>query len=127
MAVMSFPLLARSARTAFEEADPAASGLARTLGCGPLAAFRRVTLARRGLPAGVLCCVLARARRVRRDGHDRGQHPGAHVTLALRSSTTTSWGRTTALVLAGVTTALASWPSDSRVVHARRRSRRIAA
>ncbi len=39
MAVMSFPLLVRSARTAFEEVDPRLVGLARTLGCGPLAAF----------------------------------------------------------------------------------------
>ena len=34
-AVMSFPLLVRSARTAFEEVDPRLVGLARTLGCGP--------------------------------------------------------------------------------------------
>src|SRR5258708_19289038 len=43
-AVMSFPLLVRSARTAFEEVDPRLIGLARTLGCGPLRAFFRATL-----------------------------------------------------------------------------------
>ena len=42
--VMSLPLLVRSARTAFEEVDPRLVGIARTLGCGPLAAFFRVTL-----------------------------------------------------------------------------------
>ena len=36
--VMSFPLLVRSARTAFEEVDPKLIGLARTLGCGPASA-----------------------------------------------------------------------------------------
>ena len=35
-AVMSFPLLVRSARTAFEEVDPRLVGIARTLGCGPV-------------------------------------------------------------------------------------------
>ena len=55
MAVMSFPLLVRSARTAFEEVDPKLIGLARTLGCSPGAAFFRVTLplAWRGVLAGV--------------------------------------------------------------------------
>ncbi|HEY7513785.1 MAG TPA: ABC transporter permease subunit, partial [Vicinamibacteria bacterium] len=55
-AVMSFPLLVRSARTAFEEVDPRLVGLARTLGCGPFAAFFRVTLplARRGVLAGTV-------------------------------------------------------------------------
>jgi ABC-type molybdate transport system permease subunit len=55
-AVMSFPLLVRSARTAFEEVDPRLVGLARTLGCGPLRAFFRVTLplAWRGVLAGTV-------------------------------------------------------------------------
>src|SRR5438128_1411431 len=53
--VMSFPLLVRSARTAFEEVDPRLVGLARTLGCPPAEAFFRVTLplAWRGVLAGV--------------------------------------------------------------------------
>ena len=55
-AVMSFPLLVRSARTAFEEVDPRLVGLARTLGCGPAGAFFRVTLplAWRGILAGTV-------------------------------------------------------------------------
>ena len=56
-AVMSFPLLVRSARTAFEEVDPRLVGLARTLGCSAGAAFFRVTLplAWRGVLAGTSC------------------------------------------------------------------------
>lgn len=52
--VMSFPLLVRSARTAFEEVDPRLVGIARTLGRGPVATFFRVTLplAWRGILAG---------------------------------------------------------------------------
>ena len=53
-----------SARTAFEEVDPRLVGLARTLGCGPVAAFFRVSLplAWRGVVAGtVLAGVLGPA------------------------------------------------------------------
>src|SRR5262245_16494935 len=55
-AVMSFPLLVRQARTAFEAVDPRLPALARTLGCGPWSAFFRVTLplARRGILAGTV-------------------------------------------------------------------------
>lgn len=55
-AVMSFPLLVRSARTAFEEVDPLLIKVARTLGASPFAAFRRVSLplASRGVAAGLL-------------------------------------------------------------------------
>jgi molybdate transport system permease protein len=55
-AVMSFPLLVRSARTAFEEIDPLLVQVARTLGASPFAAFRRVALplAVRGVAAGLL-------------------------------------------------------------------------
>jgi molybdate transport system permease protein len=85
MAVMSFPLLVRSARTAFEEVDPRLVGLARTLGCGPLAAFRRVTLplAWRGLLAGV---VLAFSRALGEFGATvmiAGAIPGKTRTLAV--------------------------------------------
>ena len=38
-AVMAFPLLVRSARTAFEEVDPRLVALARTLGAGPVSAL----------------------------------------------------------------------------------------
>ena len=55
-AIMSLPLVARTARVAFEEVDPRLEAMARTLGLGPLRAFVRVTLplARRGLLAAAL-------------------------------------------------------------------------
>jgi molybdate transport system permease protein len=84
-AVMSFPLLVRSARTAFEEVDPRLVGLARTLGSGPWAAFFRVTLplARRGILAGV---ALAFSRALGEFGATillAGNIPGRTQTLAL--------------------------------------------
>jgi len=56
--IMALPLLVRSARTAFEEVDSRLVGVARTLGCGPVRAFVRVTLplARRGILAGIEFC-----------------------------------------------------------------------
>ena len=82
---MSFPLLVRSARTAFEEVDPRLVGLARTLGCGPAGAFFRVTLplAWRGVLAGV---VLAFSRALGEFGATilvAGNIPGRTQTLAL--------------------------------------------
>jgi molybdate transport system permease protein len=56
MAVMAFPLLAGSARVAFEEIPRRQEDLARTLGLSETQVFRRVSLplARRGLLAGAL-------------------------------------------------------------------------
>jgi molybdate transport system permease protein len=110
MAVMSFPLLVRSARTAFEEVDPRLVGLARTLGCTPAAAFFRVTLplAWRGVLAGV---VLAYARALGEFGATimiAGSIPGRTRTLALAIFHDNQIGRDDrALVLAGVTCVLA--------------------
>ena len=104
MAVMSFPLLVRSARTAFEEVDPKLVGLARTLGCSPAAAFFRVTLplAWRGVLAGV---VLAFARALGEFGATimiAGNIPGRTRTLALAIFHDNQIGRDDrALVLAG--------------------------
>jgi molybdate transport system permease protein len=55
-AIVSFPLLVRSARSAFEAVDPKLAEAARTLGAGPRDAFLTVTLpqARRGVLAGLL-------------------------------------------------------------------------
>jgi molybdate transport system permease protein len=55
-AVMSFPLLVRSARTSLSEVDPRLVGVARTLGDGPIRVFFRVQLplAWRGVVAGAL-------------------------------------------------------------------------
>ena len=84
-AVMAFPLLVRSARTAFEEVDPRLVGLARTLGAGPVAAFFRVALplAWRGVLAGT---VLAFSRALGEFGATvlvAGNIPGRTQTLAL--------------------------------------------
>jgi molybdate transport system permease protein len=108
--VMSFPLLVRSARTAFEEVDPRLVDLARTLGCGPLAAFFRVTLplAWRGVLAGT---VLAFSRALGEFGATimiAGNIPGRTQTLALAIFQYNQTGRDDrALALAGVTVALA--------------------
>lgn len=109
-AVMSFPLLVRSARTAFEEVDPRLLGIARTLGCGPVSAFFRVTLplAWRGVLAGT---VLAFSRALGEFGATvmvAGNIPGKTQTLALAIFHDNQIGRDDrALVLAGVTAALA--------------------
>jgi molybdate transport system permease protein len=108
--VMSFPLLVRSARTAFEEVDPRLVDLARTLGCGPLAAFFRVTLplAWRGVLAGT---VLAFSRALGEFGATimiAGNIPGRTQTLALAIFQYSQTGRDErAMVLAGVTVSLA--------------------
>lgn len=110
MAVMSFPLLVRSARTAFEEVDPRLVGLARTLGCGRTAALFRVTLplAWRGVLAGV---VLAFARALGEFGATvmvAGNIPGRTRTLALAIFHDNQVGRDDrAAVLAGTTALLA--------------------
>jgi molybdate transport system permease protein len=109
-AVMSFPLLVRSARTAFEEVDPRLVGLARTLGCRPAAAFFRVTLplAWRGVVAGT---VLAFSRSLGEFGATimlAGNIPGRTQTLALAIFHDTQMGRDArAATLAAVTVALA--------------------
>jgi molybdate transport system permease protein len=84
-AVMSLPLLVRSARTAFEEVDPKLLGVARTLGDGPWRVFRRVALplAWRGIAAGTL---LAFCRALGEFGATiliAGNIPGRTQTLAL--------------------------------------------
>ncbi|HXY38552.1 MAG TPA: molybdate ABC transporter permease subunit [Vicinamibacteria bacterium] len=108
--VMSFPLLVRSARTAFEEVDPRLVALARTLGCRPAGAFFRVALplARRGIVAGL---VLAFSRSLGEFGATilvAGNIPGRTQTLSLAIFQEVQAGRDRhALVLAGWTVALA--------------------
>jgi molybdate transport system permease protein len=129
-AVMSFPLLVRSARTAFEEVDPRLVGIARTLGCGPLAAFFRVTLplAWRGVLAGT---VLAFSRALGEFGATvmvAGNIPGKTQTLALAIFHDSQIGRDDrALVLAGVTVVLAFAALWLTEWITRRRGRRIEA
>ncbi|MBK9991524.1 MAG: molybdate ABC transporter permease subunit [Verrucomicrobia bacterium] len=84
-AVMSFPLLVRSARVAFEEVPQRLEGMARTLGAGPWRVFFSISLplAKRGLLAG---CVLAFARALGEFGATvmiAGMIPGETITLAL--------------------------------------------
>jgi molybdate transport system permease protein len=129
-AVMSFPLLVRSARTAFEEVDARLVGIARTLGCGPIAAFFRVTLplAWRGVLAGT---VLAFSRALGEFGATvmvAGNIPGRTRTLALAIFHDNQVGRDDrALVLAGVTTALAFGALATTEWLTRRRGRRAEA
>ena len=84
-AVMSFPLLVRTARVAFEGVNPRLEQVARTLGAGPWRVFMTITLplAARGLIAGA---VLAFARALGEFGATvmiAGFIPGQTVTLAL--------------------------------------------
>jgi molybdate transport system permease protein len=128
--VMAFPLLVRTARTAFEEVDPRLVGLARTLGCGPVAAFCRVTLplAWRGVLAGT---VLAFARALGEFGATimvAGNIPGRTRTLALAVFHESQTGHDDrALVLAGVTALLAFTALWTTELLVRRRGRREAA
>ena len=129
-AVMSFPFLVRFARTAFEEVDPRLLTMARTLGDSPAEAFRRVALplAWRGILAGTL---LAFSRALGEFGATilvAGSIPGRTQTLALAIFHDNQLGRDDrALVLAGVTTALAFAALWTAEWFTRRRARRVAA
>ncbi|MEA2603129.1 MAG: molybdate transport system permease protein [Acidobacteriota bacterium] len=85
MAVMSFPLLVRTARVAFEKVDPMLEKSARTLGAGRLRVFCRITLplASGGVAGGTL---LAFARALGEFGATilvAGNIPGRTTTLSL--------------------------------------------
>ena len=84
-AVMSFPLLVRPARAAFETVDPRLLGIARSLGKRPATAFWKVALplSWRGILAGTL---LAFSRALGEFGATilvAGNIPGRTQTLAL--------------------------------------------
>jgi molybdate transport system permease protein len=108
--VMALPLVVRAARVAFAEVDPRLEAMARTLGLGPLATFRAVTLplARRGLGAGV---VLAFSRALGEFGATilvAGNIPGETQTLPLAIFGHLQVGRDDeALALVGITVVLA--------------------
>jgi molybdate transport system permease protein len=85
MAVMSIPLLVRSARIAFAEVNPRLEQVARTLGHTKTSVFFRVTLplAARGIAAGML---LAFARALGEFGATilvAGNIPGKTATMSL--------------------------------------------
>ncbi len=96
-AVMSFPLLVRAARVAFEGVNRRFEQVARTLGAGPWRVFATVTLplATRGLLAGT---VLAFARALGEFGATimvAGYIPGKTATLALSIYNLVQLGRDT--------------------------------
>jgi molybdate transport system permease protein len=85
LCVMSFPLLVRSVRVAFEEINPRLEQIARTLGAGNLRVFCTITLplASRGIVGGML---LAFARALGEFGATimvAGNIPGRTSTLSL--------------------------------------------
>jgi molybdate transport system permease protein len=130
IAVMSFPLLVRSARTAFEEVDSRLVGIARTLGLTPAAAFARVTLplAWRGLLAGTL---LAFSRALGEFGATilvAGNIPGRTQTLALAIYQRVQIGTDgAAFRLVALTVLLAFAAVWTTEIVMRRRGRRFAA
>src|SRR5207237_4164538 len=85
LSVMSFPLLVRSARVAFEDVNPRLEQIARTLGASDLRVFWTITapLAARGISAGM---ILAFARALGEFGATimvAGNIPGRTSTLSL--------------------------------------------
>jgi molybdate transport system permease protein len=129
-AVMSFPLLVRPVRAAFEEVDPRLLAMARSLGSTPVGAFRRVALplAWRGILAGVL---LAFSRALGEFGATimiAGNIPGRTQTMALAIFQRTQIGQDgPALRLVGVTVVLAFAAVWTTELLTRRRARRTAA
>lgn len=129
-AVMSLPLVVRTARVAFEEVDPQLEGIARTLGLGPLETFLAVTLplARRGLLAAA---VLGFARALGEFGATilvAGNIPGRTQTLALAIFSDMQAGREDdAMVLVAITVAiafLALWTTEALLRRGRGRPAR---
>jgi molybdate transport system permease protein len=109
-AVMALPLVARTARVAFDGVDPRLTGMARTLGAGPVRAFVSVTLplARRGLLAAA---VLGFTRALGEFGATilvAGSIPGRTQTLALAIFHDMMTGHDReAMILVAVTVAIA--------------------
>ena len=107
---MSFPLLVRTARVAFENVNPRVEHVARTLGAGPWRVFWTITLplARSGVIAGA---VLAFARALGEFGATvmvAGFIPGKTETLSLSIYHLVQLGRDgEALGLLAVSVALA--------------------
>jgi molybdate transport system permease protein len=126
-AVVAFPLLVRSARSAFEEVDPRLPAVARTLGRGPVRAFFEIELplAWRGVLAGT---VLAFARALGEFGATilvAGNIPGRTQTLALAMFQRIQVGKDReALMLAGVSALLAAaaLAIAEAIVHRRERT-----
>lgn len=109
-AIMALPLVARTARVAFERVDPRLEAVARTLGLGRWRAFLGVTLplARSGLLAAA---ILGFGRALGEFGATvivAGNIPGRTQTLALAIFSDMQVGRDReALFLVGITVVLA--------------------
>jgi molybdate transport system permease protein len=129
-AVMSFPLLVRPARTAFEEVDPRLLAMGRSLGNGPSAVFRRIALplAWRGVLAGTL---LAFSRALGEFGATimiAGNIPGRTQTMALAIFQRKQIGQDDAAMrLVGITVAISFAIVWTTEILTRRRTRRTAA
>jgi molybdate transport system permease protein len=127
--VMAFPLLVRSARTAFEDIDTRLLGVARTLGDGPLRVFFRVALplAWRGIVAGAM---LSFCRALGEFGATiliAGNIPGQTQTLALAIFQRAQTGRDEdALRLVALTSFIGLAAVATAEIVGRRRSRPIA-
>lgn len=110
MMVMSFPLLVRAARVAFEEVEPRLEQIARTLGAREARVFATITLplAARGIVSGML---LAFARAIGEFGATilvAGNIPGRTTTLSLAIYNLVQLGRDEeAFRLLGVAVAIA--------------------
>lgn len=110
LGVMSFPLLVRSARVAFEEVNPRLEQIARTLGAGNARVFGTITLplAARGILGGTM---LAFARALGEFGATimvAGSIPGQTSTLSLAIYQSVQLGQDTdAYRLLGVSVTMA--------------------
>ena len=128
LGVMSFPLLVRSARVAFEEVNPRLEQIARTLGAGNFRVFCTITLplAARGIVGGML---LAFARALGEFGATimvAGNIPGKTSTLSLAIFQNVQLGQDAqAFRLVGVAVILAFaavWGSEVLLRKTRRRT-----
>jgi len=128
LGVMSFPLLVRSARVAFEEVNPRLEQIARTLGASNFRVFCTITLplAARGIVGGML---LAFARALGEFGATimvAGNIPGKTSTLSLAIFQNVQLGQDgQAFRLVGVAVILAVaavWGSEVLLRRTRRRS-----
>lgn len=119
MMVMSFPLLVRAARVAFEEVNPRLEQIARTLGARDARVFVTITLplAARGIASGML---LAFARAIGEFGATilvAGNIPGRTTTLSLAIYNLVQLGRDEAafrlLVIAVIVAFAAVWITEA--------------
>jgi len=124
MAAMSFPLLVRSARTAFAEVNPRLEQIAATLGAGRSRIFFAVTLplAWRGIVSG---CLLAYSRALGEFGATimvAGNIPGKTQTLSLAIFSFVQLGKDTeafGLLLITIALAFAAVALSERLARSR--------